>query len=472
MASLNLTDLAFTSTLEQARLIKERQITPLELTELYLSRIEQYDTQLGSFYHVARDSAIADARAKTEQIAQTVDTSYLPTFFGVPIGIKDLKSVANMPISYGIPALKEQIATYDEGVVSKIKQAGFIILGKTATAQLGSFPYTEPEGFPPTRNPWNLAYTPGGSSGGSAAAIAAGFCSIALGGDAGGSIRGPASCCNLIGLKPSRGRISLAPVGDRLSGLGTHGILTRTVADAAAFLDIAAGYTVGDPYWLPNPAVSFVNATQEPLSPLKIGWVSSFLPLGEPHPECQQAVATIVKQLETMGHQIAPQTLDLSALIEPFTLIWASAVAASGIPTAALSPMNQWVLTQSGTAGEYLQAVTQMQLFSRQIVSLFTQIDVLVALTYMHPVIKVQEWIDLDPEAIFQKIVNWIFPCPAFNATGQPAINLPAGFDSQNLPVGIQLIGQPSGEATIIALAAQLEQIGDWSQQRPPQFSN
>lgn len=332
MPSLEPTDLAFAPALEQAKLIKQRQVTPLELTELYLSRIEKYNSQLGSFYHVARESAIADAQAKTEQLAQTVDTSYLPAFFGVPIGIKDLKSVANMPITYGIPALKEQIANYDEGVVSKIKQAGFIILGKTATSQLGSFPYTEPEGFPPTRNPWNLDYTPGGSSGGSSSAVAAGLCSIALGGDAGGSIRGPASCCNLVGIKPSRGRISFAPVGDRLSGLGTHGILTRTVADAAAFLDIAAGYVTGDPYWLPHPPVPFLAATTETLPALKIGLVTSFLPLGEPAPECQQSVGKIAQQLEAMGHMIVPQTLDLSSLIAPFTTVWASAVAASGIP--------------------------------------------------------------------------------------------------------------------------------------------
>lgn len=134
--------------------------------------------------------------------------------------------------------------------------------------------------------------------------------------------------------------------------------------------------------------------------------------------------------------------------------------------------MNQWVLAQSGTAGEYLQAVTQMQLFARQIVSLFTQIDVLIAPTYMHPTIKVGEWANLSPEENFQKIVDWIFPCPAFNVTGQPVINIPAGFDRRNIPLGVQLIGKPSGESVIIALAAQLEQAQDWSQQRPPLLLN
>ena len=470
MPAKNPTDLAFATALEQAKLIKERQITPLELTELYLSRIEQYDSQLGCFYYVAKESAIADARQKTEEIAQTLDTGYLPPFFGVPIGIKDLKSVANMPITYGIAALKDQIADYDEGVVAKIRQAGFIILGKTATAQLGSFPYTEPEGFAPTRNPWNTNYTPGGSSGGSAAAVAAGLCAIALGGDAGGSIRGPAGCCNLIGLKPSRGRISFAPVGDRLSGLGTHGVLTRTVADAAAFLDVTAGYITGDPYWLPNPPVPFVASTEAELSPFKIGFVKSILPLGKPATECERGVTKIVERLEALGHQIISKAIDLSNLIEPFTIVWASAVAASGIPPEALSPMNQWVMTKSGTAGEYLQAVTQMQLFARQMVSLFAQVDILVLPTYMHPAIKIGEWANLSPEDTYQKIANWIFPCPAFNVTGQPVINIPAGFDSNNVPFGVQLVGKPNDEASIIALASQLEQTLSWSLQRPKEF--
>ena len=471
MSLINAANLAFTSALEQAKLIKERQVTPLELTQMYLERIDKYDSQVGSFNYVARESAIADAKAKTAELEQSLDPNHLPTFFGVPIAIKDLKSVANMPISYGVPALKEQIATYDEGIVTKVKQAGFIILGKTATSQLGSFPYTEPVGFPPTRNPWNLDYTPGGSSGGSAAAVAAGFCAIALGGDAGGSIRGPAACCGLVGIKPSRGRISFAPVGDRLSGLAAHGVLTRTVADSAAFLDIATGYTTGDPYWLDKPEVDFLSNTQQSLPALKIGYTTSLLPVGRPDPECQQGVDKIVQQLESMGHQTIPQQIDLSPLIEPFKIVWSSAVAASEIPPEALSPMNQWVLSQSGTAGEYVRAVTQMQLFARQLVSMFAQIDVLVTPTYMQPAIKVGEWRDLTPEETFEQIANWILPCPPFNVTGQPAISIPAGFDSRGVPVGVQLVGKPNDEATIIALAAQLEREQPWRQLQPDEFA-
>ena len=469
MSSINATDLAFASALEQAQLIRERRVTPLELIQMYLERIDKYDSQVGSFNYVARESAIADAQAKTAELEQTPHT--LPTFFGVPIAIKDLKSVADMPLSYGVPMLKEQIASHDEGIVTKIKQAGFIILGKVATSQLGSFPYTEPEGFPPTRNPWNLDYTPAGSSGGSAAAVAAGFCAIALGGDAGGSIRGPAACCGLVGMKPSRGRISCAPVGDILSGLGTHGVLTRTVADTAAFLDLATGYTTGDPYWLDKPEVDFLSLTKRSLPVLKIGYITSLLPVGKPSPECQQGLDKIVQQLESMSHQTVPQTIDISPLIEPFKIVWSSAVAASGIPPEALSPMNRWVLSQSGTAGEYVRSVKQMQLFARQLVSIFDQFDVLVTPTYMHPAIKIGQWQNLTPEQTFTQIVNWILPCPPFNATGQPAINIPAGFDANGVPVGVQLVGKPNDEATIITLAAQLEKQLSWSRLKPDKFA-
>ena len=466
--SFNASELAFTSALELAKLIKEHHITPLELTELYLSRIERYDAELGSFWHVASASAIADARQKTQQLEET--DSVLPPFFGVPIGIKDLKSVAGMPISYGVSAFKDKISEYDEAIISKIRQAGFIILGKTATSQLGSFPYTEPEGFAPTRNPWNPNYTPGGSSGGSSAAVAAGLCSIALGGDAGGSVRGPAACCGLVGLKPSRGRISFAPVGDRLSGLGTHGVLTRTVADTAAFLDVASGYVTGDPYWLESPTTPFLKTARQPLPPLTIGYTTSILPGGEPDPVCQQSVMKIVKQLEAMGHQIVPQAIDLTSLIEPFKRIWSTAVASSGIPSELLSPMNQWVLQQSGSGGEYLQAVTNVQLFARRLVGLFDRLDVLVTPCYMHPAIAIGAWSDLSPEATFGQIVNWILPCPPFNVTGQPAISIPAGFDEHHVPFGVQLVGKPNDEATILALATQLEQVQPWSQLRPEKF--
>lgn len=464
---MNSIDLAFLSALEQAQLIRRRDVSPLELVELYLERIQRLDPQLGSYFTVASEQALADAKAKTEQLGQTNNPADLPPFFGVPISIKDLNAVEGLRCTYGTPVLMDKIAPYDDGVVTRIKRAGFTILGKTATSELGALPYIEQPGFPPTRNPWNLDYTAGGSSGGAAAAVAAGLCPIAHGSDGGGSLRGPAFCCGLVAIKPSRGRVSHAPVGDYQSGISSSGPMARTVADAAALLDIMSGYVTGDPYWLPRPERPFIEAVGQPLGQLRIAFSTSIPPIGDAVPVCQQGVLETVKLLEGMGHQVEPGCPDFTGLIEPFKKVWQGGVAAAGIPKEYLSPMNRWIVEQSGSAGEYLQAVQQMQIMARRIVSFFETFDVLVLPTYLHPQIRVGEWADVSPEETLQKIINWIAPCPPFNASGLPAIALPTGFDSTGLPLGIQLVGRPADEATLISLAAQLEAANPWKQHRP-----
>jgi amidase len=465
---MNQIDLAFAPAIEQAQLIRRREVSPSELVELYLERIQRLDSHLGSYFTVTAEQALSNAKAKTEQLAQTNDIEELPPFFGVPIAIKDLNSVEGIRCTYGSPVLKDKIATHDDGVVMRIKQAGFTILGKTAASEMGSLPYTEPPGFPPARNPWNLDYTPGGSSGGAAAAVAAGLSPIAQGSDGGGSIRGPAFCCGLVGIKPARGRVSWAPVGDRQSGIATNGPLARTVADAAALLDVMSGYITGDPYWLPDdPELMFLDTASLPPGQLRIAFTTSVPPVGEAAPVCQQSVLETVKLLEEMGHIIEPGCPDFTGLIEPFIKVWQAGPAASGLPLEAMCPMNRWIAQQSGSAGEYLQAVSQMQFISRRIVGFFEHFDVLVLPVYLHPTIRIGEWADLSPEETLQRIIGWIAPCPPFNASGLPAIALPTGFDSNGLPVGIQIVGRPAAEATLISLAAHIEAAKPWSQHRP-----
>lgn len=464
---MNQIDLAFTPALEQAQLIRRKEVSPLELVELYLERIQRLDRQLGSYFTVMADLALADAKAKTEILSKN-DVSDLPPFFGVPISIKDLTPVAGVRCTYGTPALMDQIATYDDGIVTRIRASGFILLGKTATSELGSMPYTEPPGFPPARNPWNLDYTPGGSSGGAAAAVAAGLCAIAQGSDAGGSIRGPASCCGLVGIKPSRGRVSSAPVGDRLSGIASGGPIARTVADAAALLDVMSGYVTGDPYWLPDPDPSFLASAMSPkLGSLRIAVTTVLPPLGEASPACQKAVLDTVKLLEEMGHKVEPISFDLSDLIEPFKTVWQAGVAAAGIPKEALGSINQWLLEQNGGAGDYLRAVAQMQIIGRRIVAILEPFDMLVLPVYLNPPIRVGEYADLSPEETLQRVMGWIAPCPPFNASGQPAIAIPASLDENGLPIGIQLVGRPAADATMITLAAQIEAAKPWRDRRP-----
>lgn len=472
---MNSVDLAFASALDQVQLIRRKEISPVDLVEVYLERIQRLNPTLGSYFTVMADQAIAQAKAQAETLAQTADVAGLPPFFGIPISIKDLNPVAGVPCTYGSPALKDNIALHDDGVVTRIKQAGFIILGKTATSELGTFPYTEPQSFAPARNPWNLDYTPGGSSGGAAAAVAAGLCSVAQGSDGGGSVRGPAACCSLVGIKPARGRVTHAPVGDRLSGLATNGPLARTVAEAAALLDVMSGYVTGDPYWLLDPVVPFLQVAQQahqnvnskPKKPLRIAFSTTLPPIGDAHPTYQQAVLEMAQLLETMGHQVEPGCPDCNDLVEPFSRVWRAGIAAAGLPEVVLSPLNRWLINQRDSAGEYLQAVSALQMIARRIVAFFETVDVLLMPVYLHPTIRVGEWADLPPEENFQRIANWVAPCPPFNATGQPAIALPAGFDEHGVPLGIQLVGRPGDEATLIALAAQIEATRSWSDRRP-----
>lgn len=464
---MNSIDLAFTSALEQADLIRTKQLSPLELTQLYLDRITRLDPQLGSFFTVMAEFARSEAQAKTEQLSQSSEE--LPPFFGVPIAIKDLNLVKGFPCTFGVKILKQKfIAETDDLIVTKLKQAGFIILGKTATAQLGSFPYTEPAGFPPTRNPWNLDYTPGGSSGGAAAALAAGLTPIAQGSDGGGSVRGPAACCGLVGLKPSRGRISFAPMGEAFAGFAVNGAIARTVSDAAAFLDVTAGYVTGDPYWLPLPEVSFLEATKTPPHALRIGLVTEIQPVGKAHPTCLKAVEETARSLETLGHHIEPFTPNFEAMIEPFTIAWRNQTDV-GIPPFFLDKVNRslWLRARFTRAARYIRAIQQLHHFGRTVVEIFNNFDVLLLPTYLHPAIQVGEWKHLSPTKTLNKIIEWIAPCPAFNVSGQPAINVPAGFDENGVPIGVQFVGRPADEITILSLAAQLEAAQPWIQHRP-----
>ncbi|MBU6229904.1 MAG: amidase [Cyanobacteria bacterium REEB459] len=462
-------DLAFLPALEQARLIRDRQMSPLELVDIYLDRIQRLNPQLGAYVAVMAESARAEAHAKTQQV-MTTDPADLPPLFGVTVAVKDLNPVAGAPCRYGIKAAGDSLAPSDDYIVGKLRQAGLIILGKTATSQLGSLPYTEPAGFAPARNPWHLDYTPGGSSGGSAAALAAGLCAIAQGSDGGGSLRGPAYCCGLVGLKAARGRISFAPVGERLHGLAVNGPLGRTVADTAALLDALSGYEVGDPYWLPTPQPGFLASLKPPNRPLRLGYITGIEPIGTADPVCRQAILTTAQRAEALGHQVEAASFPaMDGLIEPFVMVWQSVLAESAVPWIVLERFNRWLYWRARwvSSGAYLRAVSQIQQIARQIVHFAQPYDALILPVYMHPTIRVGEWQGLRSATILARVINWVAPCPPFNASGQPALAIPTGFDSRGLPLGVQLVGRPADEATLLALAHQLETAHPWSQHRP-----
>ena len=464
-----MTDLALLSALELAQAIRQGTVSPLDVTTTFLEQIEQHNETVGAFCHVAAETALSVAKLQTEQLAQVDSTDYLPPFFGVPTAIKDLNQIQGMPTSYGVATLRDKVAEYDDGVVMRLKQAGFNFLGKTTTSQLGTMPYTEPPGFLPSRNPWHLDHTAGGSSGGAAAAVAAGFCPIAQGSDGGGSLRGPGSCCGLVGFKPSRGRVSFAPVGDFQSGIASNGPLSRTVLDAAALLDVMAGYMTGDPYWLPKPDVAFWETAQKSPRPLRLAYHFSMPPFSSTA-TVQHGVKTAIAKLETAGHHLEEACFDASALVEPFSIIWKSGVGASGLPLQLLETLNQWLGEESVSAGDYLRAVQTMHVLSRQIVGFMEQYDALILPVFSHQPPKVGEWSHLKPVDTVQKIIEWIAPCPPSNAAGLPAIAIPVGFDDQGLPLSVQIVGKPAADATVLALAHQLEQLLKFPRQLPALF--
>ncbi|MGB3756071.1 MAG: amidase family protein, partial [Rivularia sp. (in: cyanobacteria)] len=254
------------------------------------------------------------------------------------------------------------------------------------------------------------------------------------------------------------------------NGIATNGPIARTVADAAALLDAMSGYVSGDSYWLPEPEKTFFASSQEKVENLRIAFCTSIPPLGEADANTHQGVIQTVKLLEELGHTVGEKCPDISALVEPFQIVWQANVAASGVPVEVLQPLNRWLLSRSCSAGEYLRAVYQMQMVARKLVAFFDNIDVLVMPVYLHSPIRVGEWAALSPEETFDNIVRWIAPCPVANATGQPAISLPVGFDAKGLPIAVQLIGKPAAENTIISLAAQLEAANPIYEKRPNNY--
>src|SRR5690349_22285243 len=233
---------------ELAALVRTGDVTPRELVEASLRRIDELQPRLGAFTHVAHDAALAEA--------ETIQPGDPRPFAGVPIAVKDNRAVTGMPLTMGSDLFGDYVPDHDAYLVRRLRAAGFVIVGKTSMPEMGILPTTEPRRFGPAHNPWDLERTPGGSSGGSAAAVAAGIVPVAHGNDGGGSIRIPAACCGLVGLKPARGRISPAPeLGD--SSLSIDGVLTRTVADTAALLDVLEGYELGDATWAPAPEEPF-----------------------------------------------------------------------------------------------------------------------------------------------------------------------------------------------------------------------
>lgn len=471
-----ISDLLTRSATELAGLIRDGEVSSRELTEGVLERIEELNPQVNAFTAVDADRALAD----TDQIAPGDPRP----FAGVPIAIKDLFTPIKGFRQTNCSELLADgaIAEFDHNVVARIRDAGFVIVGVTNSPEFGILPVTEPRLNGPSRNPWDLERTPGGSSGGAAAAVASGMVPLAHGSDGGGSIRIPSACCGLFGLKPSRGRISPAPaLGDHF--LATDGVLTRSVADSAAMLDLLAGYVPGDSTWAPPPDEPFAAAANREPDRLRIALYTGS-PIGsEIDPVCVQGAEDAAQLLSALGHEIVEgPSLELPELLPLFTVLWAATVAGSVMLTALLAgaeptetsvePLS-WTLYQQGmntNSVELQGAIVGLQAAARRIVAQFGEFDAMLTPSLGQRPVAIGE-IDAcsaDPMADFGASAVFTPYTAIWNVTGQPAMTVPLYQGPDELPLTVQVVGRPVSEPTLLSLAAQLEAAQPWADRLSP----
>jgi amidase len=469
-----MSELLFKPASELAALIHANKISSAELVGAALERIEALQPSINAFAHIDAEGALA--------VAETISSDDPRPFAGVPIAIKDTAAVAGMPYTIGSDIFGDFVPGHDAFLVRRLRDAGFVIVGKTSMPEFGILPVSEPRRFGPVRNPWDTDRTPGGSSGGAAAAVASGMLPLAHGSDGGGSIRIPASCCGLVGLKPTRGRVSRGPEqGDDF--LVQDGMLTRTVAETAELLDVLSGYEVGDATWAPPPQEPFAAAVERDPGRLRIGFTTEGAIEAPLDPACEQAVRDAAELLGELGHEVeevaAPWGGD--ELLHVFTAVFGTPVAMGiyfgGVvtgrePSAELvEPLSwtMWERSRARTALDYLLARTRLTNVSRGIIALWKRFDVLLTPGLAERPVRIGE-IDAcsdDPWEDFRRSGRFTPYTAIFNVTGQPAISVPLFQGDDGLPLSLQLAGRPADEATLLSLAAQLETARPWADRRP-----
>jgi amidase len=468
----------FATASDVARAIRRREMAPTEVAETYLHRIDQLDGDLGAFCHRADDDVRAAARRAEERLVRAGADEPLPPFLGVPLAIKDLVDVAGWPTTHGSAATSRRPATASDPVVLRVLDAGFVPLGKTTTSEFGTVPFVENEVHGTTRNPWDRTRSPGGSSSGAGVAVAAGMAPIAHAADGGGSIRIPASCTGLVGLKPTRGLVTNGVV--EAEGLGLHGVITRSVEDTAAVLDVLA---VHDPtaWWSPpdrqQPFTAAMTAGSD--GGLRIGLMTrSPIESIEVDPACVTAVERTAGVLELLGHHLVDAELPLppiDELLGAFTPIWDTAGAGLELEhPERVEPLTRLMREDAREVDSlsYVERVRMAQEISRRIVGGFlAHFDVLVTPTMAclpPPLGTLPASGDDDPRMGLIRSYPMAVFTTLFNVTGQPAISLPLHHDeATDLPVGVQLVAAPWREDRLLQVARSLELAMPWSNRRP-----
>ena len=482
-----------------AALIRSGEVRAAEVCEAAIARVEARNPALGAV--ITRMDEIG------RQAAQDIDRSPEDRpFAGVPFLLKDLMhAYAGVPLSGGSAALRHFVPDHDSTLVHRFKQAGLVVLGKTNVPEFGLMGVTEPEAFGPARNPWDLERTPGGSSGGSAAAVAARLVPLASANDGGGSIRIPAACCGLFGLKPSRGRVPNGPdVGVAWEGAVCDHALTRTVRDSAALLDVLHGPSPGDPYEIAPPDGSYLDAIERPPVPLRIGFSTHHPVGGTIHPECVQAVEDAAALLADLGHHVEPAEPDVDgrAVTRAYIMLYFGHVAADldwirdRFGDDAMHRVEEGtralgLIGRSLSAADYVVARRSWNTFGRAMGAFHQRYDLYLTPTLAAPPARIGELTPGPAEQVGMTLINRLhvgkmlvasgivdrlvtknFTQLPFtqlaNLTGQPAMSVPLHWTGDGLPCGVQFIAPFGKEARLFQLAAQLERARPWADRCPP----
>ncbi len=455
--------------LETAAAIRAGELSALEVTVASLERAERLNDDVGAFVLLAHERALTTAAVLDANPRAAAGQPLR----GVPCPIKDLTLVSGLPCRAGSPALDDSPVPFDDGAVTLLAGAGSVMTGKTAMPEFGLPCYTEPEGQPAARTPWDLARGAGGSSGGAAAAVASGIVPMAQGTDGGGSLRIPASCCGLVGLKPSRGRVSPGPHAVDGVALWTHGVLTRTVADTAVALDVLSRPWPGDQFLLPDPSTGFLAGLDQPSGPLRIGVLTRPSNVDATvHPACLRAADRAARVLEGLGHHVdvapAPYAVERWAA---FIDLWSVMALAAPVPEERehlLRPLTRWLRDHGReVAGlAHATALADAQQLTRDVAATWADFDVILTPTLAQPPARVGELRhDDDPERDFWHQAEFTPWTSTANLTGRPSISLPLHrevVEGRELPIGVMLTGTLGQDDVLLRLARQLELADPW----------
>ncbi|WP_036528850.1 amidase [Nocardia sp. CNY236] len=456
---MNLEKVAALGVVEQRELLARGAITAQQLVESTVDRIEAA-ADLGAFVRVLRAEAKAAASERDRERAAGGD---LGPLHGIPIAVKDEYDVAGVVTTFGTRANSTPAAA-DAEMVRRLRAAGAIIIGKTAMPEFGQWPFTESTTFGMTHNPWDHARSPGGSSGGSAAAVAAGLVPAALGGDGGGSIRIPAACCGVFGLKPQRGRVPLAPHRHLWWALGVAGPLTRSVLDSALIYDVIRGATPTDRFRAPEPTMSFEAAARGPVRPLRIGYSTKApLPLVKPDPIHTRAVHDTAKLLRGLGHTVMEVDPDYPVTAHAFLPQVYGGIRAE-LPAVDHPELLERRTRQSLAVGAWARgpviewAIRRGEASRSKVEQIFAECDLLLTPTTAGRPPLLGALDGTNTLGAMRVSIPMAAYTALWNVTGHPAAALPAGVGEDGLPLSVQIVGPTNGETTILSVAAQIEQ--------------